>query len=334
MGQNMAGWLEMKINAPKDTHIFLEHCEILQDGNFYNGNIGKGLEQFRYISNGEESIVRPHFTYYGFRYVKLTKWDGDLKLENFVGCVVYTDLEMAGHLETGNALVNKLIANSLWSQKDNFLDIPTDCPQRAERLGWTGDAQIFCKTAMFNMNCYAFYRRFLKDLYLHQVRDDGIPPLWCPQLLTLDEVQSYFPVDGMIGWSDSATIIPWNVYVMNGKKQILEDQYEGMKMWVEAMSKHIVDGLWNVDYIQFCDWVALDGPNNAMNRNHVYGGTENTFLCTTYYYYSLTLTSKAAKVLGKNEDFEKYNDLALKTLNMQRSNANSFIFIDCSWFIS
>ena len=123
----------------------------------------------------------------------------------------------------------------------------------------------------------------------------------------------------MIGWSDSATIMPWNVYVMNGKRQILEDQYDGMKLWVEVMGKHIdEEGLWDVNYTQFCDWVALDGPNNVMNKNHVFGGTENTFLCTTYYYYSLTLTSKAAKVLGKNEDYHKYNDLAIKTLNVIR----------------
>ncbi|KAK8896617.1 hypothetical protein M9Y10_014528 [Tritrichomonas musculus] len=318
MGQNMTGWLEMKIKASKGFEVVIEHCEILQEGNFYNGNIGNGLEQFRYISNGIESTVRPHFTYYGFRYVRLTKWEGPIFIKNFVGCVVYSDLEIVGNLETGNSLVNKLISNSLWSQKDNFFDVPTDCPQRAERLGWTGDAQIFCKTAMFNMNCYAFYRKYLKDLYLHQLRDNGIPPLWCPQLITLDEVRKYFPTEGMIGWSDAATIIPWNVYLMNGKKQILQDQYDGMKKWIEVMSKNIKDGLWKLSYTQFCDWLALDGPDNLINKNHVFGGTENTFICTTFYYYSLTLIKKAAKVLCKKEDYEKYQKLAEDTLNTIR----------------
>lgn len=175
-------------------------------------------------------------------------------------------------------LVNQLISNSLWSQKDNFLDIPTDCPQRAERLGWTGDAQIFCKTAMFNMDFYAFYRKYLKDLYLHQLRDNGVRPLWCKY----KEVSYFFPIVGMIGWSDAATIMPWNIYVMNGKKQILQDQYDGMKQWVEVMSKNIKDGLWEMTYTQFCDWLALDGPDNFYNKNHVYGGTENAFICTVY----------------------------------------------------
>ncbi|KAK8839328.1 hypothetical protein M9Y10_032263 [Tritrichomonas musculus] len=318
MGQNMAGWIEMKIKASKGFEVLIEHCEILQEGCFYNGNIGDGIEQFRYISDGNERIVHPHFTYYGFRYIRLTQWEGPVNLEDFDGCVVYSDLEITGHLETGNSNVNKLFSNCLWSQKDNFFDVPTDCPQRSERLGWTGDAQIFCKTAMFNMNCYAFYRKYLKDLYLHQLRDEGIPPLWCPQLITLEDVMNSFETKGMIGWSDAATIIPWNVYVMNGKKQILQDQYDGMKQWVDVMKKHIKDGLWDLTYNQFCDWCALDGPNNMFNMHHVYGGTENTFICTTFYYYSLSLTAKAAKVLGKRRDFNKYDKLARETLKAIR----------------
>ena len=314
MGQNMAGWIEMKINAPKDFETFVEHCEILQDGNFFIGNIGHDLEQFCYKSDGKEKIVSPHFTYYGFRYVKLTNWSGQVNLEDFVGCVVYSDLDITCHTSIGAPLVNQLITNSLWSQKDNFLDVPTDCPQRAERLGWTGDAQIFCKTAMFNMDCYAFYRKFLKDLYLHQLRDKGVPPIWCPQLLTLDEIGRFFSVGGMIGWSDAATIMPWNIYVMNGKRQILEDQYDGMKQWVAVMQKNIVDGLYEVKELQFCDWCALDGPNNYFNRNHVFGGTNEEYVCIVYYYYSLSLTAKAAKVLGKNDDYDMYHKLAEETL--------------------
>ena len=236
-----------------------------------------------------------------------------MNIDDFVGCVVYSDLEIIGNLKTGVPLVNKLISNSLWSQKDNFLDVPTDCPQRDERLGWTGDAQIFSKTAMFNMNCYAFYRKYLKDLYLHQVDSDGIPPVWCPQ------IGGCMKTEGMIGWSDAATIIPWNVYVMCGKKQILYDQYEGMKMWVEVMQKHInEEGLWEVDDQQFCDWLALDGPKNFLNKNGTIGGTENTFVCTVFYYISLLIVSKAAKVLCKNEDYEKYHNLAIQTLKTIR----------------
>lgn len=178
MGQNMTGWLEFKVRAKKGFEIILQHGEVLQNDNFFNENLRSALEEFRYVSDGKECTVHPHFTYFGFRYVKLTQWDGPVNIDDFVGCSVYSDLDAVGHLETGVDLVNKFISCGIWSQRDNFVDVPTDCPQRDERLGWTADAQIFCETAMFNMNCYAFYRKYLKELYNHQLRDDGIPPLW------------------------------------------------------------------------------------------------------------------------------------------------------------
>ncbi|KAK8880529.1 hypothetical protein M9Y10_003208 [Tritrichomonas musculus] len=313
MGQNMAGWLEIKIKASKGFEVVVEHGEILQDGNFFRENIRTALQQFRYVSDGNQAVVHPHFTYYGFRYARLTNWEGEANIDDFVGCSVYSDLDMAGHLETGVPLVNKLILNGLWSQKDNFLDVPTDCPQRDERLGWTGDAQIFCETAMFNMDCYAFYRKFLKDLYYHQIRDEGIPPLWCPQFLTRDKVV-FFPTEGMIGWSDSATIMPWNIFIMNGKKQILIDQYDSMKQWIEVMNKHVKNGLWDITYLQLCDWLALDGPEIPMNKFRVAGGTESTFTCSAFYYHSLTLTYKVAKILGKEDDYQLYKKRAEETL--------------------
>ncbi|KAK8842995.1 hypothetical protein M9Y10_025182 [Tritrichomonas musculus] len=317
MGQNMTGWIEMKIHAPKGFEIIVEHGEILQEENFFRDNIRSALEQFRYISDGNEAVVHPHFTYYGFRYMRLTKWEGPVSIDNFVGCNVYSNLDMAGHLETGLPLVNRLILNGLWSQRDNFLDVPTDCPQRDERLGWTGDAQIFCETAMFNMDCYAFYRKYMREVYLTQCRDEGIPPVWCPIFHTRETVPN-FPSDGMIAWSDVATIMPWNIYLMNGKRQILEDYFDGMKMWVEVMLKHMKDGLWDITYLQLCDWLALDGPQIPENKDRIFGGTELTYTCTVFYYWSLTLTYKAAKVLGKNDEYELYKKRAEETLKTIR----------------
>lgn len=317
MGQNMTGWIEMKVNAPKGFEIILEHGEILQEGNFFRENIRSALQQFRYISDGKEAVTHPIFTYMGFRYVRLTQWEGPVDINNFVGCCVYSDLDDTGHIETGVPIVNKFISSGLWSQRDNFLDVPTDCPQRDERLGWTADAQIFCETAMFNMNCYAFYRKYLKEIYHHQLRDEGIPPLWCPQFLQRNEVV-FFSTEGMIAWSDAATVIPWNVYLMNGKKQILKDQFESMKMWVDVMYKHVKDGLWDTTYIQIVDWLALDGPNIPANASRIIGGTEQTFQCSAYYYWSLCLTYKAAKVLGDNESYEKYKKRAEETLKAIR----------------
>ena len=227
MGQNIAGWIKITMKQLKGFEVIIEHGEILQDDNFYNKNIQPALQQFRYISNGKETIVH-HFIYYGFRYAHLAQWKGQPKINDFTGCVVYSDLEMAGNFETGHSLVNKFLLNSLWSQKDNFLDVLTDCPQLDEHLGWTGDAQTFCKTAMFHMNCYTSYRKFLKDLYHHQLRDDEIPPFFCHLIMERYEILIFSAV-GMIGWND-ASIMLWNINLMNGKKQILQDQYDEMKM--------------------------------------------------------------------------------------------------------
>ena len=274
--------------------IYLKKKKILQEENFFRDNIRSALEQFRYISDGNEAVVHPHFTYYGFRYMRLTKWEGPVSIDNFVGCNFYSNLDMAGHLETGLPLVNRLILNGLWSQRDNFLDVPTDCPQRDERLGWTGDAQIFCETAMFNMDCYAFYRKYMREVYLTQCRDEGIPPILCPIFHTRETVPN-FPSDGMIAWSDAATIMPWNIYLMNGKRQILEDYFDGMKMWVEVMLKHMKDGLWDITYLQLCDWLALDGTQIPKNKDRIFGGTELTYTCTVFYYWSLTLHTRLRK---------------------------------------
>ncbi|KAK8837399.1 hypothetical protein M9Y10_036832 [Tritrichomonas musculus] len=319
MGQNFAGWIRMKIRAPKDFNTIVEYGEVLNGGNFYRMNLGNALQRFQYVSSGDEEVeVQPHFTYFGFRYARLSNWSGSVNIDDFIGCVVYSDLEEVGEIKTGKPIVNQLISNCIWSQRSNFIDVPTDCPQRPERLGWTGDAQIFCKTAMFNMNCYSFYRKFLKDLYLHQLKDNGIPPIWCPQLYDLSVIKENFSTDGTVAWSDAATIMPWNAYVMNGKKQILEDQYDGMKKWVDVMSTHVHEGIWVYNYQQFGDWLALDGPKTFNDKPGTIGGTELTFICTTYYLYSLRLTAKAAKVLGKNDDFTKYNDVGEKTLKAIR----------------
>ena len=157
----------------------------------------------------------------------------------------------------------------------------------------------------------------MREVYLTQCRDEGIPPILCPIFHTRETVPN-FPSDGMIAWSDAATIMPWNIYLMNGKRQILEDYFEEMKMWVEVMLKHMKDGLWDITYLQLCDWLALDGPQIPENKDRIFGGTELTYTCTVFYYWSLTLTYKAAKVLGKNDEYELYKKRAEETLKTIR----------------
>ena len=300
VGQNMTGWLEFTTNAPKGHELHLEYCEILQDGSFYRGNLGTAKAEFRYISDGEKRTVSPKFTYYGFRYVKVENWHDELNLEDFTACAVYSDLEETGEIQTGDSLVNKLFSNIMWSQRDNFLEIPTDCPQRAERLGWTGDAQVFAGTACFNMDSYAFLSKFAYDIYEEQKTTGGGVPEYVP---TLNKAKGFSS-----GWGDVATVIPWTLYRQYGDKSILEQQFESMKMWVEYIRKQDEESgnkkLWATGF-HFGDWLALDGDEGGFE-----GGTEKEFIASAYYFYSTTILAKTCEVLGKIELFEEYTKLA------------------------
>jgi len=301
LGQNMVGWIEFTTNAPKGNEITLQYCEILQDGNFYRDNLRTAKAEYKYISKGEETVVRPHFTYYGFRYVKVSGWHGKINADDFTGCVLYSDMELTGHIETSNPLVNRLFLNALWGQKGNFLDVPTDCPQRDERLGWTGDAQVFSGTASFNMDTFAFFNKYVYDIAREQETRGGLVPNVVPVAGTGDGCSS--------GWSDVATIIPWNVYVQYGDKKILEQQFDSMKAWVDFVRKQDENSgsrrLWTTGF-QLGDWLALDGEN----PNSFAGGTETGFIASAYYYYSSMIVAKAARIIGKEEVFKEYETLA------------------------
>ena len=175
-GQNFAGYVTFRGNLPKGTKVVLDFGEILQKGNFYNANYRRAKSQFTYISGRQEELVKPQFTYFGFRYVRVTGWKGELDPSDFMGRALYSDMEVTGRIETGNRKVNQLFSNVMWGQKSNSVDFPTDCPQRDERLGWTGDAQVFAGTASYNMDTSAFYNKFIHDLRMEQKKLDGILP--------------------------------------------------------------------------------------------------------------------------------------------------------------
>ena len=301
MGQNMVGWLQFRTNAPKGTVIRLQYGEVLQDGNFYRDNLRTAKAEYTYIADGTEAVVRPHFTFYGFRYVKVEGWPGELNPDDFTGCVLYSDLEQTGSIETSNELVNRLFLNALWSQKGNFLDVPTDCPQRDERMGWTGDAQVFSGTASFNMDTYAFFNKYLYDISREQEDRNGMVPHVVPAV----NVQG----GGSSAWGDAATIIPWNIYLHYGDKAILEQQFESMKSWVDFIKRADDESggrrLWTVGF-HFGDWLALDGSN----PDSPMGGTDTDFIASAYYCYSARLVAKAAKVLGKEELAAQYQKLS------------------------
>ena len=301
MGQNMVGWIRFRTNAPAGTRIHLQFGEVLQEDNFYRDNLRSAKAEYIYFANGKEAIVEPYFTFYGFRYVKVSGWVGELEAKDFTGCVVYSKMDLIGSIETSNEKVNQLFKNALWGQKGNFVDIPTDCPQRDERLGWTGDTQMFSGTACFNMDSSAFFAKFGYDCGLEQSKTGGAVPFVVP---TVDLKGA-----GSSAWGDLATVLPWNVYEFYGDKAILEQQFESMRLWVDFIKKEddAAGGkrLWTTGF-HFGDWLALDGSD----PNVAFGGTPEDFIASAYYCYSARLTARAAAVLGKTELADQYRRLS------------------------
>lgn len=309
MGQNMVGWLRIHVQEKKGTRIKITHGEILQDGNFYRDNLRTAKAEYIYICDGTERVVEPHTTFYGFRYAKLEGFSEPVNPEDFTGCVVYSDLETTGDIKTSDPLVNRLFLNAMWGQKGNFLDVPTDCPQRDERMGWTGDTEVFAGTASFNMDTYAFYTKFLQDLYEEQKLVDGMVASTVPTFNKNRSMESSFMSGGACAWGDCATVVPWEVYLHFGDKTILERQYASMKAWVDWIRrKDIKTGdrkLW-LEGFQYGDWLALDGPIPG----GVFGGTDNGLLASAYYRLSANIVSKAAGVLDFEEDAKYYGALS------------------------
>ena len=301
MGQNMVGWIRFRTTAPVGAQIHLQYGEVLQGGNFYRDNLRSAKAEYTYIAAGGEAVAEPHFTFYGFRYVKVTGWPGELDPDDFTGCVVHSRLDRTGEIETANEKVNQLFRNAVWGQKGNFLDIPTDCPQRDERFGWTGDTQVFSGTACFNMDSSAFFAKYAYDLALEQAKRGGMVPYIVPA--------TNMEGGGASAWGDAATILPWNVYEFYGDPAILEQQFESMRGWVDFIkaADEATGGkrLWTSGF-HFGDWLSLDGPD----PDSPMGGTPEDFIASAYYHYSALLVARAAAVLGRADQARDYAALA------------------------
>jgi alpha-L-rhamnosidase len=306
MGQNMVGWLEMDLSGIAPSTITLQYGELLQEGCFFNENLRSAKARFVCSTNGDAGWVRPYFTFYGFRYVKIDGFDACPDPGIFVGCVLYSEMETTGHIETSNPLVNRLFENAMWGQKGNFLDVPTDCPQRDERMGWTGDAQIFCSTACMNMDADAFFRKYTYDMWMEQQSRGGNVPQVVP-MFRMDEIfRGMFSDTNSAAWGDAATIIPWTVYLHYGDRGILEDRFESMKAWADLIHS-LDDGnrLWDEGF-HFGDWLASD----VIDKKDPFGATAKELIASAFYEYSTRLVAKAAAVLGKDDIARRYHALA------------------------
>ncbi|MCM1136116.1 MAG: glycoside hydrolase family 78 protein [Clostridium sp.] len=307
LGQEFAGLFSLRVKESAGTKIHIQTGEILQGGNFYNENLRSAKSEYIYISDGTEQVLIPHFTYYGYRYVKVSGVT-NLKKEDLKGLALYSNIARAGELKTGNALLNRFVENVRWGLKSNFIDVPTDCPQRDERMGWTGDAQVFSATATYLKDTYAFYAKYLYDMAKEQKVLGGLVPNVVPSC-GLEETATV--------WGDAACIIPWNLYLFYGDKSILEDQFESMKSWVDYIRR--VDGDnhgWRYVF-HFGDWLALDNPVGG--NEQVFGATDEEFIANLYYAVSAGLVAEAAAVLGRRKEEEEYRALSKEQFDIVKT---------------
>ena len=298
-GQNLVGWVMLKIRGQKGDTVTIQHAEVLdKHGNFYTENLRAAAATDRYILRGDaEEFLEPHFTFHGFRYIKVQGVRGEIRPEQFTAVALYSDMPQIGRFSSSNTMINQLQHNIAWGQKGNFLDVPTDCPQRDERLGWTGDAQVFSRTASFNMNVNNFFAKWLKDVAADQLQN-GAVPFVIPNILGKNAVAA-------TGWADVATIVPWNVYLAYGDKRLLEDQYPSMKAWVEYMRRQSNDDLWNTGF-HFGDWLSYMEDNDVMERSAI---TDKPMIAQCFWAYSTQLLINAATVLKRHKDVTEYTAL-------------------------
>ena len=301
-GQNLVGWVVIKTKGNSGDKISVWHAEVLdKSGNFYTTNLRSAKAEDVYIlKGGVEETFEPHFTFHGFRYIKIDGYPGELNADNFTAVTLYSDMKPTGSFTSSNAMVNQLQHNIQWGQKGNFLDVPTDCPQRDERLGWTGDAQVFSRTATFNMGVENFFTKWMKDVSADQFASGSVPFV-VPNVLGAG-------AGGSTGWADVSTIIPWNVYLAYGDKKILENQYTSMKAWVDYMQKNSKNDLWNTGF-HFGDWLFYRPEDDNDGRAAV---TNKYLIAQCFYAHSTQLLVNAANVLGKTDDANSYTQLLQK----------------------
>lgn len=305
-GQIITGYVEIQVNA--DTHevVELSHGEVLdKDGNFYNENYRGAKSKYIYICKGGLQSYKPKFTFYGFRYVRIDQFPkgvNNAKLENFKAIVIHSEMRRTGNITTSNPMLNKLYRNIIWGQKGNFVDVPTDCPQRDERLGWTGDAQVFIKTAALNFDVEKFFTKWLRDMASDQEENGGIPHV-IPDVLGEHSSSA---------WADAVTICPWEIYMAYGNKKILENLYEAMTKWVNYITNHTNDTYLWTGGTHYGDWLGLDAPSGSYK-----GSTREDFIASAFYAYSTSLVIKAGKVLGMDvSEYEHLYENIVKTFQL------------------
>lgn len=302
-GQNLVGRLRIRVDGPAGHTIRIRHAEVLQEGKLYTRTLRQAPSVDTLVLDGKGPREwEPRFTFHGFRYAEIEGWDGELSPEDVVARVHHTDMERTGWFESSDPLLNRLHENIVWSTRGNFLDLPTDCPQRDERLGWTGDIQVFAPTAAFLFDCSGMLSSWLTDLS-HEQRQDGTVPWFVP---TIPGGPIWSPPRPGAVWGDAAVLTPWVLYRRYGDVRVLERQYGSAKAWVDLVARLAgPDRLWNEGF-QLGDWLDPAAPPN----DPAAGRTDKYLVATAYFAWSSRHLAKSARVLGKDVDADHYGRLS------------------------
>lgn len=314
LGQNMVGIPKIRIPVEKDQTVTLRFAEMLNsNGTLYTANYrsAKSIDLYTPATSGTIEW-RPTFTFHGFRYVELSGLPKDAKPEKdwVMGLVLHSDLKPIGTFDSSHAKLNQLRSNIVWGQRGNFLDIPTDCPQRDERLGWTGDAQVFGPTAMFNYDCHAFFKSWLGSMRDDQMKDGRLPHV----------VPDVLRQGGSPGWMDAATFIPWELYVRTGDAEVLAENFQMMEKLVGYYRAKSVDGLPKVS--GFGDWLQPYTKARDRRGNDYGGDTPNRLLGIAFYARSARTLADSARVLGRTKEANRY---AAEAENAKQAFAKQFL---------
>ncbi len=294
-GQNIVGWLRVTLPATPDLTITLRHAEVLEDGELGVRPLRQAAATDVVHTSGAGGEWEPEFTFHGFRYAEVAGWPGELRPDDLRAVVCHTDVTEVGTFECSDPLLNRLHENARWGAKGNLLSVPTDCPQRDERLGWTGDLQVFAPTAAFLFDCEAMLRSWLADLAAEQAANDGVVPMIVPELPKL------IPAIPFAGWSDAAVVVPWVLYQRTGRTDVLVDQYDSMRSWVEKVAALSgKDGLWRGP--QLGDWLDPTAPPD----NAAKGRTDPTMVGAAYQVHVVELLAATAAAIGRQDDAATY----------------------------
>jgi len=309
-GQNLVGWIRASVQGPAGTTITLRHAEVLEKEELGTRPLRTAKATDRFILSGGEDVFEPTFTFHGFRYVEVDGWPGELTSDTLTAVVVSSELRRIGEFECSDEMLNQLHRNVVWGLRGNFLDVPTDCPQRDERLGWTGDIAVFTPTATYLFDVDDFLRDWLNDLAAEQQAADGLVPSVVPDVLKYVERPAGWPIpDTTAIWSDAAVWVPWSLWWAYGDLQVLADQFDSMVAHVRRIeSKLSTTGLWDEGF-QFGDWLDPTAPPDEPGVSRA----DNGVVATACLYRDAHIVRDAATLLGRHEDAEHFASLAERT---------------------